>query len=154
MKAGRLLVKNFDARIPKIEIKPKGSNSKIVVLSNMYDENSDKKINVKINFDDVAAIEFCINYFDNMIGAEALGLYEIEDIDFVDSVVKRNFERRREVYLIEGDYAYDPSEPADMLNVFDLLGIYQKEKEKFHAFVQNVDAGVYIIIAKGYQIVQ
>ena len=154
MKAGRLLVKNFDARIPKIEIKPKGSNSKIVVLSKMYDENSDKEISVKINFDDVAAIEFCVNYFDNMIGAEALGLYEIEDIDFVDSVVKRNFERRREVYLIEGDYAYNPSEPADMLNVFDLLGIYQKEKEKFHAFVQNVDAGVYIIIAKGYQIVQ
>ncbi len=154
MKAGKLLVKNFDARIPKIEIKPKGSSSKIIVLSKMYDENDDKKINVKIHFDNVAAIEFCINYFDNMIGAEALGLYEIEDIDFVDSVVKRNFERRREVYLLEGDYEYDPSEPADMLNVFDLLGIYQKEKEKYHAFVQNVDAGVYIIIAKGYQLVR
>lgn len=153
MKAGRLLVKNFDARIPKIEIKPKGSSSKIIVLSKMYDGNEDKKINVKINFDDVVAIEFCINYFDNMIGAESLGLYEIEDTDFVDSVVKRNFERRREVYLLEGDYEYDPSELADMLNEFDLFGIYQKEKEKYHAFVQNVDAGVYIIIAKGYQIV-
>ena len=62
-----------------------------------------------------------------MVGAEALGLYEIEDIDFVDPVVKRNFERRREVYLLEGDHGYDPSEPVDMLNVFDLLGIYQKE---------------------------
>lgn len=154
MKAGRLLVKNFDARIPKIEIRPKGSRSKIVVLSKMHDENSGKKINAKIHFDDVAAIEFCINYFDNMIGAEAWGLYEIKDIDFVDSVVKRNFERRREVYLLEGDYEYDPSAPADMLNVFDLFGIYQKEKEKYHAFVQNVDAGVYIIIAKGYRIVR
>ena len=154
MKAGKLLVKNFDARIPKIEIKPKGVGSKIVVRSKMYDENDDRKIDVKINFDGVAAIEFCVNFFDNLIGAEALGLYEIEDIDFVDSVVKRNFERRREVYLLEGDYEYDPSEPADMLNVFDLSGIYQKEKEKYHAFVQNVDAGVYIIIAKGYQIVR
>lgn len=154
MKAGRLLVKNFDARIPKIEIKPKGTSSKIVVFSKMYDENDDQKINVKIQFDDVAAIEFCINYFDNMVGAEAFGLYEIEDIDFVDSVVKRNFERRKEVYLLEGDYEYDPIEPADMLNVFDLSGTYQKEKETYHAFVQNVDAGVYIIIAKGYQIVR
>lgn len=153
MKAGKLLVKNFDARIPKIEIKPKGYSSKIVLLSTMYDENDHKKI-VKICFDDVAAIEFCVNFFDNMIGAETFGLYEIEDIDFVDSVVKRNFERRREVYLLEGDYEYDPSEPADMLNAFDLLGTYHKEKEKYHAFVQNVDAGVYIIIAKGYQIVQ
>ena len=150
----RLIVKNFDARIPKIEIKPKGSSSKIVIHSKIYDETHNKKINVKIHFDDVAAIEFCINYFDNMIGAEALGLYEIEDVDFVDSIVKRNFERRKEVYLLEGDYEYDPSEPADMLNVFDLLGIYQKEKEKYHAFVQNVDAGVYVIIAKGYQIVR
>ena len=55
---------------------------------------------------------------------------------------------------MEGDYEYDPSEPADMLNVFDLSGIYQKEKERYHAFIQNVDAGVYIIIAKGYQIVR
>ena len=152
MKAGRLLVKNFDARIPKIEIKPKGISSKIVVHSKMYDENDDK-INVKIHFADVAAIEFCINFFDNMIGTEACGLYEIEDIDFIDSVVKRNFERRREVYLLEGDYEYDPNESADMLNVFDLSETYQREKEKYHAFVQNVDAGVYIIIAKGYQIV-
>ena len=154
MKAGRLLVKNFDARIPEIEIKPEGSSSKIVVHSKMYDENDGKKIDIKINFNDVAAIEFCVNYFDNMIGAEALGLYEIEDIDFIDSVVYRNFERRREVYLLEGDYEYEPSEPADMLNVFDLLGTYQRGKETYHAFVQNVDAGVYIIIAKGYQIVQ
>lgn len=150
MKAGKLLVKNFDARIPKIEIKPKGSKSKIVVCSKMYDENDDRKIPVKIIFYDVAAIEFCINFFDSMIGAEAFGLYEIEDMDFVDSVVKRNFERRRAVYLLEGNYEYDPNEPADMLNVFDLSGIYQKEKEKYHAFVQNVDAGVYIIIARGY----
>ena len=154
MKAGRLLVKNFDARIPKIEIKPKGASSKIVILSKMYDESDDKKINAKVHFDDVAAIEFCINFFDNMIGSEAFGLYEIEDIDFIDSVVKRNFERRKEVYLLEGDYEYDPSEPADMLNVFDLLGKYQKEKEEYHAFIQNVDAGVYIIIAKGYQLVR
>lgn len=154
MKAGRLLLKNFDARIPKIKIKPKGPNSKIVIFSKMYDENDDKKISVKIHFDDVAAIEFCINYFDNMIGAEAFGLYEIEDIDFIDSVVKRNFERRRDVYLLEGNYEYDPSEPANLLNMFDLSGIYQKDKEKYHAFVQNVDAGVYIIIAKGYHLVR
>ena len=154
MKAGRLLVENFDARIPRIEIKPKGPNSKVVIHAKMYDENDEKKVNVKIHFDDVAAVEFCINFFDNSIGAEAFGLYEIEDVDFMDSVVKRNFERRKEVYLLEGDYAYDLNEPADMLNVFDLSETYQREKEKYHAFVQNVDAGVYIIIAKEFQVVR
>ena len=43
MKAGKLLVKNFDARISKIEIKPKGAGSKIAIYSKMYDENTDKK---------------------------------------------------------------------------------------------------------------
>ena len=154
MKAGRLLVENFDARIPRIEIKPKGPSSKVVIHAKMYDGNDEKKINVKIHFDDVAAVEFCINFFDNSIGAEAFGLYEIEDVDFMDSVVKRNFERRKEVYLLEGDYAYNQNEPADMLNVFDLSETYQREKEKYHAFVQNVDAGVYIIIAKEFQVVR
>lgn len=47
-------------------------------------------------------------------------MYEIEDDNFIDSVVRHNFERRRELYLLEGDYEYDSNEPADMLNVFDL----------------------------------
>ena len=154
MKAGKLLVRNFDARIPKIEIRPRGARSNIVVFSKMHDENGGGRVNVKIVFEEVAAIEFCVNYFDNMVGAEAFGLYEIEDADFVDSVVRRNFERRREVFLLEGDYSYNAGEPGDMLNAFDLLGNYEKEKESWHAYVQNVDAGVYIVIAKGYQIVR
>ena len=38
MKAGKLLVRNFDARIPKIEIRPRGARSNIVVFSKMHDE--------------------------------------------------------------------------------------------------------------------
>lgn len=102
MKSGKLLIANFDARIPKIEIKPKAAQSKVIISSNMYDETDQKKIRVKIQFDDVAAIEFKINYFDNMMGAEAFGLYEIQDSDFIESVLKSNFERRREVYRLEG----------------------------------------------------
>lgn len=154
MQAGRLILKNFDARIPKIEIEPNGSGSKIVVSSKMYDENDDKAIHAEIHFDEVAAIEFCVNYFDNGVGSEGAGLYEIADMDFVDSVVRRNFERRKEVYLLESDYAYNPSDPADLLNSFDLFGRYQKEKHTYRAFVQNVDAGVYVIIAKGVRILR
>lgn len=154
MKSGKLLLANFDARIPKIDINPKGAHSKVVISSYMYEETEEKKIKVKIQFNNVAAIDFRINYFDNMIGAEAFGLYEIEDSNFIESVVRNNFERRREVYLLEGDYNYDVEEPADILNVFDISETYQNDKESFHAFVQNVDAGVYIVIAKDYQIVK
>ena len=57
-----------------------------------------------------------------MIGAEAFGLYQIEDKPFIDSLVKNIFERRKEIYLLEGNYDYDENEPNDMLNVLDLVG--------------------------------
>lgn len=154
MKKAKLVLANFDARISKIEIKPKNSETKVVFSSRMYNEETEQRENVKISFVDVAAIDFCINYFDNMIGAEAMGLYEITDKKFIGQVVKENFERRKEIYLLEGNYNYDESDEADMLNVFDLLGIFSKEKDSYHAYVQNVDAGVYIIVAKEMQMVR
>ena len=41
-----------------------------------------------------------------------------------------------------------------MLNVLDLMGTFAAEKDSYHAYVQNVDAGVYIVIAKEVQIVR
>lgn len=55
----------------------------------------------------------------------------------------------RNIYF---NYNYDESDEADMLNVLDLTGIFSKEKDSYHAYVQNVDAGVYIIVAKELQI--
>ena len=46
----------------------------------------------------VAAVDFRVNYFDNMIGAEVMGLYQIEDRAFVEKLVKDIFERRKEIY--------------------------------------------------------
>lgn len=47
---------------------------------------------------------------------------------------------------------YDENEPNDMLNVLDLDGIFSREIDSYSAFVQNVDAGVYIIVAKHYEL--
>ena len=152
MKKGKLILANFDARISDITIKPKNTRTKIIMKSKMYDESDEEK-NVKIVFSDVAAIDFRINFFDNMIGAEVLGLYQIEDKSFVDALVKNIFERRKEVYLLEGDYNYDEEDSADMLNVLDLGGKFGEESDSYHAYVQNVDAGVYIIVAKHFEVI-
>ncbi|MBQ6844310.1 MAG: hypothetical protein IJO60_06725 [Agathobacter sp.] len=154
MKKAKLIVANFDARISKIDIKPKNKYTKITLSSQMYNEKTDKKETAKIVFVGVAAIDFRINYFDNMIGAEALGLYEITDREFIERVVKEIFERRKEIYLLEGDYNYEEDEEHDMLNTFDLMSVFQEEKTDYHAYIQNVDAGVYIIVAKELQIVR
>ena len=73
IKASRVLA-NFDARIAKIKILPKNKSTRIEIESKMYDESSGERKSVKIIFSDVAAIDFRINYFDNMVGSEAFGL--------------------------------------------------------------------------------
>ena len=103
---------------------------------------------------DVAVIDFRINYFDNMIGAEAFGLYEIMDRAFIERLAKNNFERRKEIYLLEGNYDYDEDDENDMLNCFDIMNTFAEECDSYHTYVQYVDAGVYIIVAKGLEIVR
>lgn len=154
MKRAKLVLNNFDARISKIDIKPKNTHTKVIISSRMYNEETDQKEIAKLVFVDVAVIDFRINYFDNMIGAEVMGLFEITDRKFIERLVKENFERRKEMYLFEGNYDYDEEEEADMLNSFDIMGSFSEEKDSYHAYVQNVDAGVYIIVAKELQIVR
>ena len=152
MKKTELILANFDARIPKIEIKPKNIASKVIISSKMYDEETDKKISVKILFEDVAAIDFRINLFDCMIGAEAFGLYCIRDKEFIESITRTIFERRKEIFLLEGDYNYDANDEHDMLNCLDILGEFGENIEEYAAYIQNVEAGVYIIVAKKFRI--
>ena len=153
MKKAKLVLANFDARIPNISIRPKNVSTKVTISSKMYDESSGEKKTVKLFFEGVVAIDFRINYFDNMIGAEVTGLYQIEDRSFIEKLVTDIFERRKEIYLIEGHYDYDENEPADMLNVMDLNGSFKKDMDSYSAFIQNVDAGVYIIVAKDMQVI-
>ena len=153
-KNAKLVLANFDARISKIDIRPNNKHTKVSISSLMYNNEIHQKETVKLVFVDVAAIDFRINCFDNMIGAEGMGLYEIFDKKFIERVVKANFEQRKEIYLLEGDYDYDEDDECDMLNVFDLMNIFSEEKDCYHAYVQNVDAGVYIIVAKELQILR
>lgn len=152
MKKAKLILANFDARIPNISLRPKNMSTKISVSCKMYDALLKVEKPVKIVFTGVAAVDFRINYFDNMIGAEAFGLYQIEDRTFIEKLVRDIFERRKEIYLLEGDYDYDENEPADLLNVMDLQGNFMREIDSYSTYIQNVDAGVYIIVAKDMQV--
>ena len=154
MKKAKLVLANYDARISKIDIRPKNKHTKVILSSRMYNSETDQEETVKLVFVDVATIDFRINYFDNMIGAEAMGLYEITDRMFIEQLTKETFERRREIYLLQGDYNYDEDDEYDMLNTFDVSGVFAEENDSYHAYVQNVDAGVYIVVAKELQIIR
>ncbi len=154
MAKARQVLANFDARIPKIEINPKNKRkgTKVIITSKMYDETSHDKIKVKLIFKEVAGIDFRVNYIDSLIGSEAFGLYCFEDKGIIMRIMKDIFKRRKEIYLLEGDYNYDEEDEEDGLNTFDLDGEFSKNIGEYKAFVQNVDLGVYIIISRSLTI--
>ena len=131
MKKAELILANFDARIPKIEIRPKNTDSKVIFSSKMYDEETDEIISVKIHFTNVAAIDFRVNLFDCMIGAEAFGLYCIRDKEFIESVTRGIFDRRKEMFLFEGNYNYDEDDEHDMLNCYDVSGDFRNSMDNY-----------------------
>ena len=83
-----------------------------------------------------------------------MGLFCIRDTKFVESVVKSVFDRRKEVFLLEGNYNYDEKDEHDLLNCLDVYGEFSRNIEEYAAFVQNVEAGVYIVVAKNVRIVR
>lgn len=87
-----------------------------------------------------------------MMGSEAFGLYCVADKEFIRAIVKSVFDRRKEIYLIEDRYDYDENDEHDMLNCIDMSGEFDKNIDAYKAYIQNVDAGVYIIVAKDIQI--
>ena len=83
---------------------------------------------------------------------EAFGLYQISDRQFIERLVKEIFERRKEIYLLEGDYDYDEADRSEMLNTLDIYGNFFPVMNNYCVYAQNVDAGVYIVVAKGVRI--
>jgi len=52
----------------------------------------------------------------------------------------------------EAYYDYDENDEHDMLNCLDIYGEFGKNVEEYVAYIQNVEAGVYIIVAKNVRI--
>ena len=77
----KLLIKTFDGSLMDI---------KITFNVKYYDHEGDGSlIKVKILFQQVVAIHFEVNLFDNCIGSELCGFYEIFNVD------KKKFHRRK-----------------------------------------------------------
>lgn len=154
MKKGKLIFNNHDARLQKLEISPRNSKTIVNLFFRMFDPESKEQINVRVRISGIGAIDFRINCFDNMIGSECNGLYEILDPNFKNQLVKGIFDRRREIYLMEGDFKYYANDKDNLLNTFDTLDDYKKYFNEYHVLVQNVDAGTYIFMARKIEVIK
>lgn len=150
----QLLLKTFDGSLTKLKLKPKCKDSKIEFAIKYYDYDGDGSlVKAKVLFHEVVAVDFEINLFDNYIGAELFGFYEIFPAERKKELVEKIFKNRLDGYLYHGDYDYDAAEENDMLNWREPLEELYKNMDKYHLYQQQTQGGIYYILAGGYEVI-
>ena len=149
----KLLLATFDGSLRKIQIEPCRKYSKVKCKVRYYDEMADgTAVKAEIVFQHVVAISFWVNQFENTIGAELGGFYEIFVRDKKKEMLEKNFNGRREGYLYHGNYPYDPEDGDDMLNYRDNLERAEKKLDRYHLYQLQTIGGMYEFLAKGYRL--
>lgn len=154
MEKSKLLVKTFDGSLLSLKIKPKCRESSVEFSVKYYDYDGDGNLKkARIVFREAVSVDFEINYFDNCIGSELLGFYEIFGEEYKRRLIEKIFVNRRESFLLHGDYDYDAEDEQDMLNWRGAVNEMLLEVEKYRLFQQQTQGGTYYILASGYDII-
>ena len=140
----------YDARLSQLKVMSKCVKTRVSYKLTMYDE-LEQKVDKKMIFGDVVAIEFRMNYFDEPIGAECCGFYERLDKTEKEAMLERNFDFRRDAFLLHGDYNYDSEDEADLLNYRVSIDEIKEKLEEYRLFEQQTTGGVYLILAKEWR---
>lgn len=152
MEKSKLLLGTYDAKLTKLRVNPKCKRTEVSYKLKMYDEKLQKLIKRKMMFEDVAAIEFRMNYFDNPMGAEVFGFYEIFAREEKEALLERNFVFRKEGFLYHENYEYEEEDSHDMLNYKSEYEKVRKNLDKYHLFQQQTTGGIYLILAKKWSV--
>ena len=148
----KILLQTHDAQMTALKITPKCDRTRISFKLKLYDETEKQIVAKEIVFTDVAAIEFRLNYFDNPIGAEVCGFYEIFDRAEKEKLLESNFAARKDEFLYHGDYDYDANEPSDILNYREPINKALKSLDEYHLYSQQTTGGFYLILSGAWKI--
>lgn len=126
----------------------------VFLLSEVWDEERQTHICAHVEFRRVAAFEAVLNVFDDPIGADVGGLYELKGKKRKKALLERVFTRRRELWLLPGDYDYDSDDPWDCLNSRDELERFERKKnlKKYRLFLLEKQGGGFLILARDCEI--
>ncbi len=151
----KLLIKTFDGLLVSLNVKPKNTRTKVEFNLRYYDYDGDGGLKkARMIFHNVVSLDFEVNYFDNCIGAELFGFYEIYDEEMKRMMLERVFESRRTGYLMHGDCDdYDPNDEADMLNYRVRFCEIENNLKQYHLYQQQTEGGIYYILAERYELV-
>ena len=145
--SARLLPGNFDGTMERLALRVQGEETQASFHTRFWD-GEDKLTEAVLEFSEVAAVSFAVNYFDNPLGAELFGLYEILDEAEKARLVRENFEKRRRSFLLAGYDGYDPKDPHDLLNNTEELDRILEALEDYHLYEQQTQGGTYRLLAK------
>lgn len=148
MQKSKLLLPTYDARLTKLKITPKCFQTKVSYKLKIYDNLLKKNVVKNICFKEVIAIEFAMNYFDNPIGTEVCGFYEIYDKSEKQAILERNYISRKKGFLFHNNYNYDADDEHDMLNYRKTFEEIKKNLDLYHLYQQQTTGGIYLLLAK------
>ncbi len=150
----KLLLKTFDGSLIDCKVIPKNKETQVEFNIKYYDyDGNGEKLSANIIFNSVIAVDFQVNYFNNCIGAELSGFFQILSTEKKIALIERVFSNRLRGYLDSGDYDYDPNEPNDMLNYRLPIEEIYKDLDSYHLYQQQTDGGIYHILAKSWDLI-
>ena len=150
----RLLLNTYDGSMTELKIRPQGEGAQVEFSLQYYRRacGEERLVPAVLRFCQVASLDFEVNCFDNPVGAELCGFYEIFDADCKRQLLEKVFSNRKAGYLLHGDYDYEPDNPTDILNfrppMEDTLG----KLEEYRLFQQQTQGGIYHILCKRYEL--
>lgn len=142
------LLKNFDGTMPRLEVLPDGERTR-VLLHTRYWDREDRPVSADVEFSDVAAVRFSVNYLGSSAGSELFGLYELAGEEEKLRLLKENFAGRRRDFLLTG-YDLQAEDPADLLNCTEPLERF--DPADYHLYQQQTEGGVYQILAQTWRL--
>ena len=150
----KLLLKTFDGSMSRLVIKPKCEQTRAELDIQYYDYDGDQKLKkAKILFWDVVSIDCEVNYFDNCIGAELFGFYEINCPDKKREMLEKVFNTRKNGFLLAGDYDYEPDNEHNLLNCRERIADMYEHLDQYHLYQQQTEGGIYYILAARYTLI-
>lgn len=151
----KLLIKTFDGSMPQLVIRPKCNQAQVELDIQYYDYDGDGKLKkAKLLFRDVVSIDFEVNYFDNCVGAELFGFYEINRLEKKQEMIEKVFQNRKDGFLLHGNYDYEPDNQHDMLNYRERMSAVYQQLERYHLYQQQTEGGIYYILAGRYDFIR
>lgn len=152
----KLLLNTHDGSLTACTIRPQSEDTQVEFSVQYYchENGEERSVSAILRFSQVASVDVEINFFDNPIGAELGGFYEILDIDFKKQMLEKVFQNRKDGYLFHGDYDYAPEDPADILNFRPPIESMLEELEQYRLFQQQTQGGIYHILCKRYELIE